>query len=130
MMLRLTIVSIIGSILSFLLYSLHGIILETYDLLVSFSLVKNYLFHLSFLFFVIIVLEVVFIFSPSQIGFSYLGLILAKLGVFILVFKSVFFESESVDMTSRLSLVMPLMIYIMAETAYCGYILTKVDNAM
>jgi len=109
-------------------YYLHVYILKSYNLDVQFDLLNSYVFHFILFLVAASIIEVVFMLSPVQLGFSYLGVIAVKLGAFIIVFNSVLFGDEPADMTTRVSLVVPLMLYIAAETIYCAHKLRKLDS--
>ena len=124
---RVLISSLIALAVTIGLFYAHTAILSSSEIEVSFSIFKSYVFHFVFFILAVLVIEVIFMLSPAQLGFSYLGVILVKFGAFIVIFKTVLFEQDSILMETRLSLVLPLLLYILPEALYCARILRKVD---
>lgn len=125
-MLKRILISAIGILLftSALFYG-HEAILNAYIL--PYKLLNTYIFHGVFFIVAVLIIEVVYMLNPAQLGFSYLGVIFAKLGAFILVFNEPLFSQEDLGMKAKLSLVVPLLIYILIEAVYCALMLKKVD---
>lgn len=127
MLKRILIVSLVAPMVSVVLFYAHDTILSSYKIDLTFSLFSSYIFHLVFFVVAVLVIEVIFMLNPAQLGFSYLGVIFTKIGAFMVVFKGVLFEQESLPIETRLSLVLPLLIYILPEALYCARMLKKVD---
>ncbi|MEM6523076.1 MAG: DUF6168 family protein [Bacteroidota bacterium] len=117
----------IATVVSMLLFYLHREILSVGAWKLSFSLANSYIFHFIFFLIAVLVIEVVFMLSPAQLGFSYLGVVFVKLGAYIVVFKGVLFDQDVLPMEVRLSLIIPLLLYILPEAMYCARMLKKVD---
>ncbi|MEM1002183.1 MAG: DUF6168 family protein [Bacteroidota bacterium] len=127
-MLKRIFISIVAALIaSTVVFYGHNAILSSAELKISFSLFNSYVFHLVFFIIAVLAIEVIFMLNPAQLGFAYLGIIFTKLGAFIVVFKGVLFDQEALPMETRLSLVVPLLIYILPEAFYCARMLKKVD---
>ena len=102
------------------LYFTHQYLLNDLAEEGSISLSAMYLFH--FIAYVIICfsIEILNTKLPSQVGYAYLASVFIKIGVFVLVFKSTIFTAEELSMASRLSIVIPMFIFLVFEATYCG----------
>ena len=126
-MLKRILISAIGILIfTTILFFGHQAILSSDTL--PYELIHTYVFHGIFFVVAVLVIEVIYMLNPAQLGFSYLGVIFAKLGAFIVVFNGALFSEESLEMSAKLSLVIPLLIYILIEALYCARMLKKVDS--
>ena len=122
---------IIYSITFFLLYyiglSIHENTIENQAITLPFSLKKVYLFHLAFSllicinFLVLSNVDKIF----EQLGFIYLGTIVLKLLVFCITFYKSIFTEESLSFTARLSLLIPMVLFLLTEAFFVAKILKK-----
>lgn len=96
-------------------YFVHGKVVDSLEYVLSFSLLKVYLFHLiaSSIVFTLVVL--VFFKMPNQAGYAYLASVFLKLGFFVLIFKASVFTEVDLTKVERLSLVIPLFIFLISE---------------
>ena len=62
---------------------------------------------------------------PNQVGYAYLMLICFKIGAFVLIFQKSIFSLETLEMTSRISLVIPLFVFLITEGVIIGKLLTR-----
>ncbi|MEM9859352.1 MAG: DUF6168 family protein [Bacteroidota bacterium] len=109
-------------------FYLHGLVLSAYEAGLPFSLLKSYTFHFVFFVIAVLIIEVVFLLNPAQLGFSYLVVVFCKLGAVVVVFKEALFDQESLAMAAKLSLIVPLLLFIVPEAIYCAKMLKKVDE--
>jgi hypothetical protein len=108
-------------------FSLHNYFLEAKNILLPFSLKKVYIFHLAFS--VVICINFL-IFSTKekifeQLGFIYLGTILLKLTLFSIVFNQSIFAEEGLTFNARISLFIPMIVFLLTEAIFVAKILKK-----
>lgn len=96
-------------------YFLHNYILQSQQLTLNYSLLLVYLFFVISSLFVYVVIEVLASIIPKQVGFAYLASIFLKIGFFVLVFKSSFFLQDNLEMYQKLSVVIPLFLFLTIE---------------
>ena len=106
-------------------FSLHNYFLETKNIVLSFSLKKVYLFHLAFS---MVICVNFLIFSTKekvfeQLGFIYLGTILLKLTLFSIIFYKSLFTEEGLPFNARISLFIPMIIFLLTEAVFVSKIL-------
>ena len=119
--------SVIFFTLFLVCFPLHNYILDTKDIILPFSLKKVYLFHLAFS---TVICVNFLIFSTKekileQLGFIYLGTILLKLTLFSIIFYKPIFGQEGLPLNARISLFIPMIIFLLAETFLVAKILKK-----
>jgi len=108
-------------------FHLHEFILEKIQLQTAFSLKKVYLFHLGFSLLICINFT---IFSTvdkifQQLGFIYLVTIFLKIVVFSIIFYNPIFSKENLDFASKISLFIPMIIFLLTEAFFVAKILNK-----
>ena len=108
-------------------FFLHQYYLENNNMLLPFSLKKIYLFHFSFSllictnFLLLSTVDKIF----EQLGFIYLATIAFKLILFCIIFYNPIFTEENLSFTSRLSLFVPMIIFLLTEAIFVAKILKK-----
>ena len=108
-------------------FSLHEYLLEERQIILPFSLKKVYLFHLGFSliictnFVAISRVEKIF----DQLGYIYLGTILLKLIIFIATFYKSIITGETLPFITRISLLIPMIIFLFIEAIIVAKILKK-----
>ena len=108
-------------------FSLHEYLLEERQIILPFSLKKDYLFHLGFSliictnFVAISRVEKIF----DQLGYIYLGTILLKLIIFIATFYKSIITGETLPFITRISLLIPMIIFLFIEAIIVAKILKK-----
>ena len=113
--------------LFFLGYHLHENILKKLAIETAFSLKKVYLFHLGFS---LLICTNFTIFSTvdkifQQLGFIYLVSIFLKIVVFSIIFYNPIFSKENLDFASRISLFIPMILFLLTEAFFVAKILIK-----
>ncbi len=106
---------ILTVVVFFVVYYVHHFLLEKE--IVSYSLMSVYLFHLIASVFVYTIIEAVAEYLPDQAGYAYLASMFLKLGFFLLMFKSALFSGVSLVQVERISLVIPLFLFLIIEAA-------------
>ena len=108
-------------------FSLHEYLLEERQIILPFSLKKVYLFHLGFSliictnFVAISRVEKIF----DQLGYIYLDTILLKLIIFIATFYKSIITGETLPFITRISLLIPMIIFLFIEAIIVAKILKK-----
>ena len=106
---------------------LHENYIEKEQIILPFSLKKIYLFHLGFSLLICTNLKV---FSSvdkifEQLGFIYLATIVLKLILFCVIFYNPIFTAENLTFATRLSLFIPMTIFLLTEAVFVAKILRK-----
>lgn len=113
--------------LYFFSHFLHQSFIEKQKIILPFSLQKVYLFHTGFS---LLVCMNLLLFSNvnkiiDQLGFIYLGTILLKLVLFSLLFYSSTIINDSLAFSARISLLIPLIIFLLTEAFFVSKILKR-----
>ena len=108
-------------------FFIHDFFIQKQQINLPFSLKKVYLFHL---FFSLIICINFLIFSNfnkffEQLGFIYLGTILLKLTLFCFLFYPSIFTEEELALSSRMSLFIPVILFLITEATIVAKILKK-----
>jgi len=108
-------------------FFLHNFYIENHEILLPFSLKKVYTFHL--LFSLLICINFLF-FSKidkvfEQLGFIYLGTILLKLTLFSVIFANSIFNENGLSFVARISLFIPMILFLLTEAIFIAKILKK-----
>ncbi|WP_405610204.1 DUF6168 family protein [Polaribacter sp. Asnod1-A03] len=104
-------------VFSFLCFFLHNFLLEYYQIVLPFSLEKVYFFHVGFsmLIYVNFLLFLTVDKISEQLGFIYLGAIFLKLTLFSVVFNKSIFSEENLIFSTKISLLIPTVIFLLTE---------------
>ena len=115
--------------LYFVSFSLHNHFLEENQVLLHFSLKKVYLFHLGFSMLICINFKLLSSVNKivDQLGFIYLGTLLLKIVLFSIIFYQSIFTEEELSKISRISLLIPALIFLLTEAIFVSKILNKRD---
>ncbi|CAM1352138.1 DUF6168 family protein [Tenacibaculum crassostreae] len=93
----------------------HDFILQSKEISVSFSLLGVYGFHVISAIIVYGIVELVAAKIPNQAGYAYLASIFLKIGFFVLIFQASIFANEELTKPERISLVIPLFLFLITE---------------
>ncbi len=115
--------------LFFVSFSLHNHFLEENQVLLPFSLKKVYLFHLGFSMLICINFKLLSSVNKiaDQLGFIYLGTLLLKIVLFSIIFYQSIFTEEELSKISRISMLIPALIFLLTEAIFVAKILNKRD---
>ncbi len=119
--------SVVFFVLFFVSFSLHNYVIENQSIQLPFSLKKIYLFHLAFSLLICInflVLSTVDKFF-DQLGFIYLVTIVLKLILFCIIFYKSIFTEDNLSYNTRISLFVPMIIFLLTEAVFIVKILKK-----
>jgi hypothetical protein len=115
---------IIANILIFVVsYFLHDYIVNSSDIVLSFSLFNVYLFHIIAAFIVYSLVEMVADKLPNQAGYAYLASVFVKMGIFVLIFKDTILSNDQLSKPERFSLIIPLFIFLIVEAVAISNVL-------
>jgi hypothetical protein len=106
-------------------FYLHQSILSYQEIEMSFSLEKTYFFHAFFSSMVCINLRIVSSVEKlyPQVGFIYLASLGIKLILFVILFYNPIFTAESFHFVEKISLIVPSVIFLVAEAIFAIKIL-------
>lgn len=113
--------------LFFISLHLNESYIEKQDIILPFSLRKVYLFHLGFSLLVCINFKALSVVDKifEQLGFIYLFTLFLKIILFVAIFYKVLFTEESLTQVARVSLFIPMFIYLLTEAIFVTEILNK-----
>jgi len=119
---RIILVAVLFILLFVVSYSIHTSLLNEN---LSFSLINVYLFHTISVILVYITVEVVSSKLPNQAGYAYLMMMCLKIGAFILIFQTTVFSKTTLSQAERISLVVPLFLFLIIEAISVGKLLNN-----
>jgi len=122
MLKRIILIALLFVLLFGISYSVHASLLN--DSLV-FSLLSVYLFHVISAILVYIIVEVVSNYLPNQAGYAYLMMMCLKIGAFVLIFQSSVFAKSALSQVDRISLVVPLFLFLIVEAVAVSRLLNN-----
>ncbi|MBB3123209.1 hypothetical protein FHS04_000706 [Mesoflavibacter sabulilitoris] len=103
----------------------YGLNKSLVDIQLQYSLFSVYLFHALSAIIVYLIIEFLFTKLPNQVGYAYLMLMCFKIGAFVLIFQKSVFAVELEALQERISLVVPLFIFLIIEALLVGKLLTN-----
>jgi hypothetical protein len=108
-------------------FSLHEYLLDEREIILPFSLKKAYLFHLGFSLIICTNFQAISKVEKffDQLGYIYLGTILLKLITFIAIFYKSIVTEEILPFITRISLLIPMIIFLLLEAIVVAKILKK-----
>ena len=119
--------SVVFFFLFLISFSIHEYYIDNQEIVLPFSLKKVYLFHLGFSllictnFLLLSTVHKIF----EQLGFIYLGTIVLKLILFSLIFYKSIFTEEELTFAARISLFIPMIVFLSTEAFFVVKILNK-----
>ena len=117
---------IVAIILLFLIsYNGHDYILNLREIELSYSLFSVYSFHVIATIIVYVSLEILADNLPNEAGYGYLALMLLKIGFFLLIFQDAVFPEEKLIKLERVSLVIPLLLFLTTEAIVVSKLLNS-----
>lgn len=113
--------------LYFICFYTHQYYLEKQEIVTSFSLKRMYLFHTGFSLIVCVNLLLLSTVNNmfDQLGFIYLATIVIKILFFSLIFYKSVYLAENLTKSTRISIVIPLLIFLLTEVVFVAKILNK-----
>ncbi len=114
---RIIVNNIIALITGVVLYFLHTLIISSFQLKLSFSLISIYLFFTIAAIIIISGLELLFEYLASSAGYAFLVSVFLKMGIFVLLFFAGGMAEKSLTMIDKFSILIPLFIFMGIETS-------------
>ena len=114
---RIVVNNIIALITGVVLYFIHTLIISSFQLKLSFSLISIYLFFTIAAIIIISGLELLFEYLASTAGYAFLVSVFLKMGIFVLLFFAGGMAEKSLTMIDKLSILIPLFIFMGIETS-------------
>lgn len=127
-MIRFIIAFVLGLFAAILLYTLNVNWLGSSRLSPQYDLNSIYIFLFVFFILTIGTLEVIFRRASAQVGFGFLVTFFVKLAAFAILFYPVLFRRDVLTFPGKLSILLPLMLFILLESIYCAYLLRQIDE--
>ncbi len=106
-------------------YTSHNFFLSTKNIVLPYSLFFVYLFHVIATGLVYIMLELLASKLPNEAGYGYLALMLLKIGFFVIIFQDSVFAGDQLAKSQRISLVIPLFIFLITEAVAVSKLLSS-----
>lgn len=105
----------------------HTAILEKLNIEIPFSLEKLYLFLTGFSILICVNLQLLSRISKiaEQLGIIYLGTLLLKFILFAAVFYQTIIKQENLALTTKISLLIPIFLFLIVEVFFVSKILNK-----
>ena len=103
----------------------HQYILDSKQLVLSYSLLNVYLFNAITSIIIYGCIELVSEKLPSQAGYAFLACVFLKIGLFVVLFQATVFSEVKLELFQRLSLMLPFFLYIIIETIGVGKLLNS-----
>ncbi|SNR13990.1 DUF6168 family protein [Tenacibaculum jejuense] len=95
------------------------------EMTISFSLLNVYVFHVLAALVVYAIVEFIADILPNQAGYAYLASIFIKIGLFVLIFNASVFSKENLSRPERVSLVVPLFLFLITEAVAISKLLNN-----
>jgi hypothetical protein len=114
---RIVVNNIIALITGVVLYFIHTLIISSFQLKLSFSLISIYLFFTIAAIIIISGLELLFEYLASSAGYAFLVSVFLKMGIFVLLFFAGGMAEKSLTMIDKFSILIPLFIFMGIETS-------------
>jgi hypothetical protein len=114
---RILVNNIIALITGVVLYFIHTLIISSFQLKLSFSLISIYLFFTIAAILIISGLELLFEYLASTAGYAFLVSVFLKMGIFVLLFFAGGMAEKSLTMIDKFSILIPLFIFMGIETS-------------
>jgi len=122
---RLLIYFLVAGLTFVISFGLNDYLLNSFEVVPHYSLLSVYVFHLIASILVYGCIEAASEFIPDQAGFAYLIGVFLKMGFFMIFFGSVVFGEVELQKIERVSLIVPLFLYLIIEAIASAKLLNK-----
>ncbi|CAM1354273.1 MULTISPECIES: DUF6168 family protein [Tenacibaculum] len=112
---RIIIFTIVVAALAALGFFVNNYFIEKNTVSLSFSLLSVYVFNLIASLVTYIAVEIVINYLPNETGYLYLGLMLVKFGVFILLYQDSIFSETGLTKPEKVSILLPILTFLLVE---------------
>ena len=106
-------------------FFLNSFLLSNAEVTLSFSVLQVYCFNVIATILIYALIEWVLGYLPNETGYLYLGMLMVKFGVFILLFQKSIFSEAGLTTPEKTTLLIPIMVFLAIETIA----LSKILNA-
>ena len=113
---RILIFTTITLLLFIIGYYINSSLLASNEVIVRFSVLQVYAFNAIACAVVYALIEIVSNYLPNETGYLYLGLLMVKLGVFILIFQDALFSEVGLSKAEKASILLPVLVFLGLET--------------
>ena len=96
-------------------FLLNNFLLSNADVTLSFPVLHVYLFNIIATILIYTLVEVVLGYLPNETGYLYLGLMMVKMGILILLFQKSIFSEEGLTKPEKLTLLIPMLLFLAIE---------------
>jgi hypothetical protein len=112
---RIIIFTIVVGVLAALGFFINNYFIEKNAVSLSFSLLSVYAFNLIASLVIYTAVEIVISYLPNETGYLYLGLMLVKFGVFILLYQDSIFSETGLTKPEKVSILLPILTFLLVE---------------
>lgn len=112
---RIIIFTVVVVVLATLGFFINNYFIEKNAVSLSFSLISVYTFNLVASLVIYIAVEIVISYLPNETGYLYLGLMLVKFGVFILLYQDSIFSETGLTKPEKVSILLPILTFLLVE---------------
>ncbi|XRE43110.1 hypothetical protein ACIVBQ_001314 [Tenacibaculum discolor] len=112
---RILIFTVVVVVLATLGFFINNYFIEKNAVSLSFSLLSVYTFNLVASLVIYIAVEIVISYLPNETGYLYLGLMLVKFGVFILLYQDSIFSETGLTKPEKVSILLPILTFLLVE---------------
>lgn len=106
-------------------YIVHEYVLTLKEVNLPYSLLSIYIFHVIATIIIYVSLEFLADNLPNEAGYGYLAFMLLKIGFFLLIFQDTVFGEEKLVKLEKVSLVIPLFIFLATEAIVVSKLLNN-----
>ncbi|MEQ8925993.1 MAG: DUF6168 family protein [Fulvivirga sp.] len=125
---RLLFYNFIAALAGLLIIVVHTKILDLLEIKLPYSLQEAYIFFQLFFTLFSVFIEIVNRISNTNVGYFFLFTFLIKILVFGLKYEAILFSKEIPELSGRISLLIPMLLYIVFEAYYAVKLIVLSDN--
>lgn len=112
---RIVVFTLLVITLGVLGFYLNSYLVSNSETTLTFSIASIYLFNSLASIIIYTAVEVVLKYLPNETGYLYLGLMLVKFGVFILMFQTSIFSETGLTKPEKVTILVPILTFLMVE---------------
>ncbi|MEE4000050.1 DUF6168 family protein [Tenacibaculum sp. FZY0031] len=122
---RIILFTIVAIILAAIGFFINSYFIEKNTINLSFPLLSVYVFNVIASLVIYIAVEAVVNYLPNETGYLYLGLMLVKFGVFILLYQDSIFSETGLTKPEKISILIPILTFLFVEAASVSKLLNN-----
>ncbi|MGG6229599.1 DUF6168 family protein [Tenacibaculum sp. SDUM215027] len=112
---RIIFFAVVVVVLAALGFFINNYFIEKNTINLSFSLISVYVFNVLASLLIYIAVEIVINYLPNETGYLYLGLMLVKFGVFIMLYQDSIFSETGLTKPEKVSILLPILTFLLVE---------------